>query len=92
MSGKDKNLHPISREGVDVDGTYTNEWGREEYLKRGEEFPFDPQMGSTEWRLAEYDFDNHHQGRTDERLVPKEKGPDKQVNAESPLRHDVEVD
>ena len=70
---KDKDLHPISREEVEVDGTYTNEWGREEYLKRGEEFPFDPQKGSTEWRLAEYDFENHHRGMTDERLVPKRK-------------------
>ncbi|WP_144869925.1 transposase [Paenibacillus sp. FSL M8-0142] len=91
MAGKDKDLPPISRDEVEVDGIYTNEWGREEYLKRGETFPFDPQKGSTEWKLSEYDFENHHQGRTDERLVPKEKGPDKQVNIDSPFRH-VEID
>ncbi|MEK3732194.1 MULTISPECIES: transposase [Paenibacillus] len=91
MSGKDKDLPPISRDEVEVDGTYTNEWGREQYLKRGERFPFDPQGGSTAWHLTEYDFENHHEGRTDERLVRKEKGPDTQVNAESPMRH-VEVD
>ena len=28
MSGKDKDLHPISREEVEVDGTYTNGDGR----------------------------------------------------------------
>ncbi|ANY73108.1 transposase [Paenibacillus ihbetae] len=91
MAGKDKDLPPISRDEVEVDGIYTNEWGREEYLKRGETFPFDPQNGSTEWKLSEYDFENHHQGRTDERLVPKKKGPDKQVNIDSPFRH-VEID
>lgn len=91
MAGKDKDLPPISRDEVEVDGIYTNEWGREEYLKRGETFPFDPQKGSTEWKLSEYDFENHHQGRTDERLVPKEKGPDKQVNIDSPFRH-AEID
>lgn len=78
MSSKDKSMLPISREEVEVDGVYTNEWGREENLKRGEDFPTDPIMGSTEWKLTEFDFENHHDGRTDERLIVKEKGHGKQ--------------
>lgn len=34
-------------------------------------------MGTTEWQLSEFLFDNHHEGRTDERLVPKENDTDK---------------
>ena len=78
MSGKDKSMHPVSHEPVEVDGVYTNEWGREERLKRGDTFPADPILGTTEWRLAEFDFENHHEGQTDERLIFKEKGHGKQ--------------
>lgn len=60
-------------------------------FKARRDLSFRSAKGSTEWKLSEYDFENHHQGRTDERLVPKEKGPDKQVNIDSPFRH-VEID
>lgn len=78
MAGKDKEMPPITHEKVEVDGIYTNEWGREEYFKRGEEFSADPILGSTEWRLTEYDYQNHHEGRTDERLISKKTGHGKQ--------------
>ncbi|WP_422659639.1 transposase [Paenibacillus sp. EC2-1] len=78
MSDKFNEMPPISREEVEVDGVYTNEWGREERLKRGESFPADPILGATEWRLTELEFENHHDGRTDERLIVKETGHGKQ--------------
>ncbi|MDQ0091468.1 hypothetical protein J2T12_004905 [Paenibacillus anaericanus] len=71
MSKKDKEMSPISREIVDVDGVYTNEVGHEECLKRGEEFPADLVLGTTEWELTELVYDNHHEGKTDERLIPE---------------------
>ena len=90
MSGKDKDMHPVSREEVEVDGVYTNEWGREEHLKRGEAFPSDPILGTTEWRLTEYDLENHHDGRTDERLIVKEKGHGKQDKLEPQYTSDTD--
>lgn len=71
MSKKDKEMSPISREIVDVEGVYTDETGHEEHLHRGEEFPADLMLGTTEWELTELVYDNHHQGQTDKRLVPK---------------------
>ncbi|MFD3261137.1 hypothetical protein ACE3MQ_21295 [Paenibacillus lentus] len=53
MSREDKDMLPISREKVEVEGLYTDEWGRSEYLYRGQEFPADLIMGSTEWKLTE---------------------------------------
>ncbi|TVY10242.1 hypothetical protein [Paenibacillus cremeus] len=49
---ENKDMRPVSGEEVETDGIYENEWGREETLKRGDEFPFDPVMGQTEWSLA----------------------------------------
>lgn len=49
---EDKGMNPVSGEEVETDGIYENEWGREETLKRGDEFPFDPMMGQTEWELV----------------------------------------
>ncbi|MEC0373391.1 transposase [Paenibacillus chibensis] len=77
MNNKDKAMLPVSREEVEVDGVYTNEWGREEVLHRGQDFPSDPMLGTTEWQLSEFIYDNHHDGRTDPRLVPKENDTDK---------------
>ena len=71
MSKERDGMHPMSRESVEVDGVYANEWGREEVLHRGQTFPSDPQLGATEWELKQFIYDNHHEGRTDERLVPK---------------------
>jgi hypothetical protein len=71
LSEEKHKMEPMSGEKVEVDGTYVNESGREAELERGSEFPSDLVMGSTEWKLVEYQFDNHHEGRTDPRLVPK---------------------
>jgi hypothetical protein len=49
---EDKSMDPVSSDEVETDGIYENEWGREETLKRGDEFPFDPVMGQTEWKLT----------------------------------------
>ncbi|MFE5322507.1 hypothetical protein ACFQ88_27890 [Paenibacillus sp. NPDC056579] len=49
---KDKSMKPVSSDEVETDGIYENEWGREETLKRGDEFPYDPAMGQTEWELV----------------------------------------
>ncbi|WP_374018456.1 transposase [Paenibacillus thiaminolyticus] len=78
-------MNPMSRDRVEVDGIYANEWGREEVLYRGQHFPSDPQLGASEWELKEFMFDNHHEGRTDPRLVPKaEEEPPKQTH---PRKH-----
>jgi len=71
MSEKKIGMEPISGERVEVDGVYKNEWGREEEMERGTVFPADPMLGTTEWKLVELSFDNHHEGETDPRLVPK---------------------
>ncbi|MBD8499905.1 MULTISPECIES: hypothetical protein [Paenibacillus] len=87
MSKEQHEMHPMSRDRVEVDGIYTNEWGRAETLHRGQHFPTDPQLGATEWELKEFSYDNHHQGLTDERLVPeadKDIPPPKQVH---PRKH-----
>ncbi|MDF2959004.1 MAG: hypothetical protein K0S39_739 [Paenibacillus sp.] len=49
---EDKRMQPVSGEEVETTGVYENEWGREETLKRGDEFPFDPTNGQTEWKLV----------------------------------------
>ncbi|MGG2198017.1 MULTISPECIES: hypothetical protein [Paenibacillus] len=49
---EDKRMEPVSGEEVETDGIYENEWGREETLKRGDEFPYDPVNGQTEWKLT----------------------------------------
>lgn len=81
MSESNKNkMDPISGEKVEVDGVYEDEWGSTRELKRGEAFPSDFMLGETEWSLTEYSMDSHPTGRTDPRLVPKEKGIEKQGN------------
>jgi hypothetical protein len=77
----------MSGEQVEVEGVYKNEWGGEEKLRRGMTFPADPTLGTTEWELVELAFDNHHQGQTDPRLVPKEKDNSKEANLKHPRRH-----
>ncbi|MBB3130296.1 hypothetical protein FHS19_005001 [Paenibacillus rhizosphaerae] len=86
MSNEDKRMLPISHDKVEVDGVYTNEAGREELLHRGDEFPADLILGSTEWKLTEFTFDNHHEGRTDPRLVPKENDTNKREKIVGPRR------
>ncbi|MBB6674478.1 transposase [Cohnella nanjingensis] len=81
-----KDMNPVSGEPVEVDGVYKNEWGREEELKRGDLFPADVMLGNTEWEWVEMSFDNHHEGETDPRLVPKEKDIDKQGKILHPRR------
>jgi len=70
-------MDPMSGEKVEVDGIYENEAGQATKLKRGETFPSDLILGETEWKLTEFSFENHHDGRTDPRLVPKENDTDK---------------
>ncbi|CAM4423766.1 transposase [Paenibacillus tarimensis] len=72
-----QDMLPMSGEMVEVDGVYLNEAGREEHLHRGQHFPSDVTLGPTEWKLVEYAFDNHHDGRTDPRLVAKNETEDK---------------
>jgi hypothetical protein len=79
-------MDPVSGEKVEVDGVYSNEWGQEEKLKRGDVFPSNLIMGTTEWSLSEFTFDNHHEGRTDPRLVPKENDTDKMGKIDHPRR------
>ncbi|WP_372662643.1 transposase [Cohnella sp.] len=79
-------MDPFSGEKVDVDGVYKNEYGQELALKRGDTFPADLILGNTEWTLTEYSFDNHHDGRTDPRLVPKEDDTNKMGKIDSPRR------
>lgn len=86
MSENKDRMLPISGEEVEVDGVYKNEWGRELELQRGNIFPPDPQLGTTEWEWAEMSFDNHHEGETDPRLVPKKNDLDKQGKITNPRR------
>ncbi|TVY01317.1 transposase [Cohnella terricola] len=81
-----KKMDPMSGEKVEVDGIYENEAGQETELKRGDHFPSDLILGKTEWALTEFSFDNHHDGRTDPRLVPKEDDIDKQGKIDHPRR------
>jgi hypothetical protein len=56
-------------DSVPKDGVYTDGWGREEILHKGDSFPEDPQMGQTHWEMVRYPFDNQQTGRTvDERF------------------------
>ncbi|MCM3748487.1 transposase [Paenibacillus pasadenensis] len=87
----DKPVHnemdPVSGEHVEVDGVYTNEWGREEKLQRGDVFPADPMWGSTEWKLTELEFSNHHMGHTDPREIPHDNANDPENHLQHPRRH-----
>nr|WP_198957510.1 transposase [Paenibacillus selenitireducens] len=92
MMGKEKDMNPISHERVEIDGIYTNEFGQEEHLHRGQTFPANLVVGTTEWELKEYMFDNHAEGRTDPRLVPKENDTDKQQKQVHPRLHQDQSD
>ncbi|MCM3703049.1 hypothetical protein [Paenibacillus macerans] len=71
MSDKMKEMLPVSREQVEVSGVYRDELGREEYLRKGEEFPSDPVYGTMEWELKELAQEKNSKGHTDDRLIPK---------------------
>ncbi|GIP50252.1 hypothetical protein D3C76_120450 [compost metagenome] len=71
MSDKMKEMLPVSREEVEVDGVYRDELGREEYLQKGEEFPSDPVYGTMEWELSELSQEKNSKGHTDDRLLHK---------------------
>ncbi|MBP1157584.1 MULTISPECIES: hypothetical protein [unclassified Paenibacillus] len=58
---EDKRMNPVSSDEVETDGIYENEWGREETLKRGDEFPYDPVMGQTEWELVSLPLETQEQ-------------------------------
>lgn len=65
MSKEKKDMLPVSREQVEVEGVYTDELGREEYLHKGEQFPADLVHGTVEWKLTELAQIKHAEGRTD---------------------------
>ncbi|MEF2967808.1 hypothetical protein V3851_18420 [Paenibacillus sp. M1] len=71
MSKEKKDMLPMSRDIVEVEGVYTDELGRENYLQKGEEFPADLVLGATEWKLTELADVKHATGRTNRKLVPK---------------------
>lgn len=75
MSDKMKEMLPVSREEVEVSGVYRDELGREEYLRKGEEFPSDPVYGTMEWELKELAQEKNSKGHTDDRLIPKKTDP-----------------
>ncbi|MEF3304011.1 transposase [Paenibacillus sp. GYB003] len=56
MSEHDR-MNPMSGEPVEIDGVYSNEWGREQFLQKGDVFPADPQLGTTAWELVRYSVD-----------------------------------
>lgn len=88
MSNHEKHrMEPISGETVEADGVYRNEWGRDEQMKRGETFPSDPILGSTEWKQVELDSENHHDGKTDPRLVPHDDDDNSEAHMQHPRRH-----
>lgn len=90
MSNEEKQhnrMDPISGEQVEADGVYRNEWGREEQLKRGDVFPADLILGATEWEQVELEFDNHHEGKTDQRLIPHDDDDDSEAHMQHPRRH-----
>lgn len=53
----EERMNPISGEPVETDGVYSNEWGREQFLQRGDVFPADPQLGTTAWELVRFAVD-----------------------------------
>ncbi|GIO36599.1 MULTISPECIES: hypothetical protein [Paenibacillus] len=73
MSNEEKRMHPVSREIVETEGVYTDELGRETYLHKGDEFPADLVLGTTEYKLTELAQVKHAEGRTNPRLVPKKE-------------------
>lgn len=81
-------MKPISGEPVEVKGVYKNEWGNEEKLDRGEVFPADVMMGTTEWELVELEFNNHHKGHTDPRLIPHDDDDNPEAHMQHPRRHE----
>ncbi|RGL34445.1 transposase [Paenibacillus polymyxa] len=70
-----------------MDGIYVDEDGHEQHLHRGQHFPADVVLGTSEWKMTEYAFENHHEGRTDERLIPKEDDKNKMGKITHPRRH-----
>ncbi|GGG04129.1 hypothetical protein [Paenibacillus aceti] len=72
MSKEKKDMLPVSREQVEVEGVYTDELGREEYLHKGEEFPADLVHGTVEWKLTELAQIKHAEGQTSPEFDPEE--------------------
>ncbi|WP_438348794.1 hypothetical protein ACP8HI_24925 [Paenibacillus sp. FA6] len=71
MSSKDKDMLPMSKETVEVEGVYENEEGREMHLRRGEEFPSDLVLGKTEWEMTEFAYENHSESEPEKHHIPK---------------------
>ncbi|MNE98281.1 hypothetical protein D3C80_1967790 [compost metagenome] len=76
MSSENYDMDPISREIVNIEGVYTDENGREAYLHKGEAFPADLILGTTEWKLTELAQVKHSDGETSRHLIPKKRPKD----------------
>jgi hypothetical protein len=80
-----KSMNPVSGEQVEADGFYETEWGREEFLERGEEFPSDVMRGHTEWKMVRYPEDIQHTGMT---LSPNFNNEIDERKVKDKVRHD----
>lgn len=86
MSEHDR-MEPMSGEPVEVEGVYSNEWGREQLLRKGDVFPADPQLGTTAWELVRYTVDSitgetehEHLNRADQNRQDGHSSPRKHVD------------
>jgi hypothetical protein len=52
-----ESMNPLSGEPVEIDGVYSNEWGREQFFRRGDVFDADPMLGTTAWELVRFEVD-----------------------------------
>lgn len=84
MSEHDR-MEPASGEPVEVDGVYSNEWGREEHFKKGDVFAADPQLGTTTWKLVRFDIDSTT-GETEHAHLNR-ADQNKQSGHDSPRKH-----
>ena len=84
MSEHDR-MNPISGEPVEVEGVYSNEWGREEYMRKGDVFPADPQLGTTAWELVRFSADSITSETEHDHLNLQDKN--KQSGHDSPRKH-----
>ncbi|MEF3313368.1 transposase [Paenibacillus sp. GYB004] len=86
MSEHDR-MEPMSGEPVEVEGVYSNEWGREQFMERGDVFPADPMLGTTSWKLVRYEVDSltgetehHHLHLADKNAQTGQNSPRKHVD------------
>ncbi|WP_281890288.1 hypothetical protein [Paenibacillus sp. YYML68] len=83
----DKSMEPVTGEEVETDGIYANEWGREETLKRGDEFPSDPVLGHTEWKLKSLALDSQEDDLYQDTKPNTKKRMHRDFGTQSPKRN-----